>query len=664
MVCKHCGREIDNNSQRCPYCSLDSSGAEGETAASDCLSYESNLGFAKANSLYEPPEVMDLRRGTVGSHDGSVGNEGSRQPSGNNQASRGRKSKKERKHSPSIGLPLNQSRRREKSITVQQRQRLYEELKGRLKEEQQESLIGYMYRGLNTDIVEGLEESQNKKRRDKSVLISMAGIILGVLIAAVLLIYMGSMNENSDYRLIAKDAIEIYTNQEDGKTYIFNAMGDLLYKTEGYDYISYTPDHTAAILYNWYTRSCAYVNAFRLKEFTSNIDKLAISEDGNYLVYSIPGGMNKNYLMLFDLIHDKETLIDNQAKLFDMLNIMPGGKAITYITFRLSENGSIVDLTSHIIQNGSKSELSDENMFVFGSSKDLSSIYYGKYLDNRITSMYVRHNGEDRQLSNGMNGIIHFNYDMTEILIEDNGSYYHSSQGGAPSKVSEKLINRIIMPNKAMISEKNNGGVVTYGIDSFKEKLILCNDNSIYYLNDKLQLKEIGVTGDISSITLSPDKEELFFLDQDQRLIKASELKGKVKKVVLATAVTDYEVLKDTSKLYYLQDKSLYYLEGKKKEKRISDNVEELCRNEKGDTVFFLKDYKEGKGTLYYSQRGLAEVPIVGGINVTALGEWNFGVIYQKTINNSNAVFYNRDGTDFTFIMDGIDLLNTEAPKE
>ncbi len=659
MVCKRCGRERENNAQRCPYCSRDTFGVEGETAASDCVSYETNLGFAKANTEYEAPEVMDLHPGILRSPEGSIGDEGSRQPCGNNQINKGHKSKGERKNNQSLGLLLNQRRRREKSIALERRQRLYEELRGRLKEEQQESLIGYMYRGLNTDIIEDLEEPQNKKRGDKSLRISIAGIILGVLIAAVLLIYMGSMSEHSEYRLIAQDAIEIYTNQEDGKNYIFNSMGNLLYKTEGYQYIYYTPDHTAAILYNWDTRSCAYVNAFRMKEFTTTIDKLAISEDGNYLVYSIPGGLNKNYLMLFDLIHDKETLLDNQSKLFDMLHVMPGGKTITYITFRVTENGSIIDLASHIIQNGNKSEQSDDNMFIFGSSIDLSSIYYGKYIDNRIASIHVRYNGEDRRLSSGVNGIIHFNYDMTEILIEEQGSYYHYGQGGSLIKVSEQRINRIIMPKKAMINGET-GGIVTYGIDSFKEKLILCNDNSIKYLDDKLRLKEIGITGDINSITLSPDKEELFYLDQEQQLIKASELRGEIRKVVLATAVTDYEILKDTSKIYYLQDKTLYYLEGKKKERRISENVEELCLNAKGDTVFFLKDYKEGKGTLYYSHKGLAEAPVVGGMNVTNLGEWNFGVIYQKTINNSNAVFYNRAGTKFTFIMDGIDLLSTE----
>jgi hypothetical protein len=401
-----------------------------------------------------------------------------------------------------------------------------------------------MYHGLNQDIVEEPANVQNKLHRDKSILFSVLGITAGILLAVVILLYIGSMNERSDYNYITKDAIVVHSSQREGKTYVFNARGDMLYKLEGYLYTYYTPDHTAAIVYNWTTRYCAYVNGYRMKEFETTVFNFALSEDGQYILYSDIGSTNKYYLKLYDVNNNTETMIDNQAKHFDLLNILPDGKTITYITYTLSEQGSIQELQSYMIQNGGKPELIGNDMFIFAVSKDLASIYYGQFIDGTMSAIYVRHNGQDKKLSDGINGAIHMNNDFSEILVEESGGYYLYRQGEERRKVLNQQINRIILPDNVIEYMKTNG-ITCFGVQSFGEKVLICNDNSIKYLDDDFQSKDIGITRDGGKVTLSKDGETLFYIDTQNRLIEVCDIKGKNSQKVWGYGVKEYKLSED-----------------------------------------------------------------------------------------------------------------------
>lgn len=656
MVCEHCGRENVNNDKLCAFCRAELDLSNSELAASESMDYESNLGFAKADALYEAPQVMEFSSGVEHTDGGRIKSRSNDKAVMISPTHKDKEDLGEQDGISRSDLKQKKSKRYEKKLLAQRQQRLYEELKNRLQEEKQESLSRYMYQGLNQDIVDDSDEAQKKKHRDKSFLLAMVGIAAGILITAGLLLYIGGMSERTDYQYITKDAIEVHSSQTEGKTYVFNSMGDMLYKLNGSFYVYYTPDHSAAVLYNWSSKKYVYVNAYRRKDFDTTVYNFVLSKDGNYILYSVAGSTNKYYLKLYDIIQDKETMLDNQAKHFDMMNITPGGKTITYITYSLLTEGSINELQSFIIHNSGTPELLGKDMFVFAISEDLSSIYYGKFVDGNMSTIAVRHNGEDKKLSDGINGVIHVNQDYSEMLVEDGGSYYLYLQGEERRKIIDQHINRIVMPEKGITNMKMNG-IMCYGLQSFREKVLICNDNSIKCLDKNLQIKDIGMMSDSTNVTISKDGSTLIYIDTQKRLIKVTDIFGKIKHEVLAYEVLNYKVSKNVSRIYYLQDSNLYYIEKNKAERLISEKVRELYSNGQGDTVFFLKYETNSKDTLYYCENGLTAVAVDGGTNVTGVKEWNFGVIYQKLINNNNVVFYNREGTEFEFIMDGIDLL-------
>jgi hypothetical protein len=298
-----------------------------------------------------------------------------------------------------------------------------------------------------------------------------------------------------------------------------------------------------------------------------------------------------------------------------------------------------------------------DNICVFAISYDQRYLYYCDFDETGIGAIYVRQNNSDTLLSQGINNTIYFNKDYSQILIEDDGSYYISIQGEPRQKVTDGLINTILLPNKGM-SSLRGGFYVNYGIQSFQEKLLLRNDNLLQYLDDELMAREIGLAGDTTEVTLSGDGKNLFYIDTVNRLLKVTEVMKPGEAKVWAEGVTEYKASPDLSEVYYLRGQDLYYKTDQSEEQLISKDVKDLSMNHEGDTIFFLQNYQGGKGTLFYSTNGASAKAIEGGNNVIGVKEWNFGVIYQKFVNGSNAVFYNTQGNEFLFIMDGLNLLN------
>ncbi len=658
MVCRQCGRENNNKDGLCTFCGAMSDSWDNELAASESMNEESNLGFANADTRYEAPRVMELLSEAGNRYQRRVRNEINNSQTVNTKPDN-KNNMRSHAGMQSAKSTNKISKHREKKLAEQKQLRLYEELRTKLQEEKQESLNRYMYQGLNQDVLADQEEVSNNRHKDKSFVLTIIGISAGILLAAFLLLFMGRVSERTDYTFVARDSIVVTTSQTELETYVFNAMGDMLYKINGFMSINYTPDHTAAIVYNRNTKYLAYVNAYRMKEFTTTVFNYALSEDGNYILYSISGGGNKYYLMLYDIRQDKETMLDLQEKYFDMLNVLPGGKMISYITYTVSDQRAISDLQSYVVKNSGSPELVGNDLLIFAVSMDQSSIYYAEFSDGRTKSLYVRHNGVDKMISEGINGLIYFNKDFTEVLVEDNGSYYLYNNDGVRSKVMDRLVNSLILPKRA-VNNMTAYGIVSYGIQSFTGKLFFCNDNSIHYLDDNLQSRLVAVTSGAETVTLSKEGKELFYLDSQNRLIKCKNIPDNSNPEIWGYEVTDYRVSGNMSQVYYIREDNLYFKENNGDERLISENARALCSNPE-DIVFFLKDYESGKGTLYYSKEGLQAVPVEGGTNVTGVKEWNFGVVYQKLVNNAPAVFYNTEGTDFLFIMDGFDLLGASS---
>lgn len=650
MIRCSCGKE---NSMSMKYCSECNSSLKGCEENSSTLE-EADQGFSCPDSLYEGPQLKpELSRYLQIAKEMPRGeNEKISRKEPGSFSSKASEAGLRRRQAPSR-LEIKQSRMNQ--------QRLELELKEKLQQEQYQRLSQYMYQGLNQDY-SSTDQKENKEEKKISIKksIPILAAILVVLLAAVAFYSFSKRNEKLDYNFATKDALEIYTDQANQKTYVFNTKGDMLYKLDEFMHLSYTPDHTAALLYGNSSGRCMYVNAEKKIELTSSLSGIAgLSDDGNYIVYSVSGGMDKYYLRLYNVAEGTDILIDNQNRRFDQLNVLPGGQLITYVTYALTEGGVVQELKSYTIKNQGVPELIGENILVLAVSLDQSLTYYVEYSNQTMGSVYVKTKDKTVKLSGGINGLVFFNSDYTQILIEDEGQYYLSTNGAERQKLYPGMLQKVLQPAHGMEASKENV-ISRYSFQSFGQKFLLVDQHRIIYLDKNYLSKELASSVESNTVTVARDGGSLFYMNAKHELIELEDLPKRSIEIVWAEGVEEYRAAPDQSHVYYLKEKELYYKKRGKDEIRIDDNVSTICSNASGDILFYLKEDTDGKGKVYYSKNGAAAAALEDGEGVSRIAEWNYGVVLQKSVNDRNAVFYNTEGLKFAFIMDGVDFFEED----
>jgi hypothetical protein len=485
---------------------------------------------------------------------------------------------------------------------------------------------------------------------------SIIGIGLLLVIVAVLLLFLNLFRREVEFTLISKNAIEVNVNHNKFKTYVFNTVGDLLYQVEKEVKPFYTLDHSAAVLIAMNGTTSYYVDTNHLIELQDKVNACNISEDGKYILYTRSGGMNNYFLYLYDVANQREEMLDNLInKQYDLLNVLPGGKTVTYVTYSSTEESTMDNIESYIIKDGGEPELVGKDSIIFSISTDSKNIYTYNLKDN---ALFVKHEGSDNLLSTEISNKMCFNIDYTEIIYNDDEASYISINGKERHKLADILVDKILIPKNGICDIVSSNGMVPYGIDSFHNKVIQGTDKSLVYITDKYKTKKIGMvannpypTNPVTVIT--EDGNNLLYIDSNNNLVKVHNLSGKWKQNTLAHQVDSFETSDDLSQIYYISENNLYFLKNKEEPVLISDNASNLCINQVGDTAYFLKNYTDGKGILYRSLAGNTAEPIQGGEDVVSVEEWNHGVIYQKYIKSIYSAFYNSKGREFTTLIDG-----------
>jgi hypothetical protein len=650
MIRCSCGKENSMSMKYCSECNASLEGCEENSATSE----EADQGFSCPDSLYEGPQLKS---------------ELSRYLQIAKEMPRGENEKVSRKEPGSFSSKTSEtgirSRRAPSRLEIKQSRmnqlRLELELKEKLQQEQYQRLSQYMYQGLNQDY-SSIDQKENKEKKKISIekSIPVLAAILVVLLAVVAFYGFSKRNVKLDYNFVTMDALEIYADQTSQRTFVYNSKGDMLYKLDEFMHLSFTPDHTAALLFGNNSGRCMYVNAEKKIEFTSSLSGVAaLSDDGNYIVYSVSGGLDKYYLRLYNVAKGTDTLIDNQNRRFYQLNVLPGGQMITYATYGLTEEGEVQELRSYRIRNQGEPELIGENILVFAESFDQKLTYYLEFSNRALGRIYVKTGDKTVMLSSGIKGPIFFNGDYTQILIEDEGQYYLSINGEERQMLYQGMLEKVLQPVRGTEVLKESG-IFRYSFQSFGQKLLRVDKYKIIFIDKNYQPKELGLAAEGNTVTVARDGKSLFCINTKHQLVEFKDLPNRSIEIVWAEGVEEYRVAPDQSQVYYLKGKELYYKKRGRDEIRVDDNVRSICSNASGDILFYLKDYTGGKGKVYYSKNGAAAAALEDGEGVSEIAEWNYGVVLQKLVNDRNAAFYNTNGLKFAFIMDGVDFIDED----
>lgn len=481
-----------------------------------------------------------------------------------------------------------------------------------------------------------------------------------VILVNMILQMFGHYNRNriSEYDYLSQNAIEVYYSYLTQTAYAFNSKGEILNRVKNGESQYYSPDHTAVLLSG--TDDSYYVNAKDLIAINHKIQEFAISEDGKFILYTTGYQQGADYLYRYDIESGEEKLIDQiKDKMYFALNISPDGKIITYST-SLMALLTPMEYEAFMITNGGEPKPVGKDLIILAVSNNAKYTYYIDFRDGASAQLYVRQYGVPVRLSKDfqVNNIL-FNKDNSEIMFSEGGYTYVSVKGSEKHQVADAPINYIITPKKCIVQDKRSLASVSYGIDSFKNKVALFNDGTLRMFGDKYQSVTISPTNDYQYekyVCVSGEGNELLYETTDSKIMKVIDLKGKRSQITYIEHISSIVASDDLSIVYYIDNDHLYYMDEKGKQKELTEDVSNLCLNASGDTAFFLKGYRDGTGTLYYSSKGGTVKPISGGDSVIEVKEWNNGIVYKKEVNGKHNSYYNTQGIEFTLLEDGINI--------
>ncbi len=527
-------------------------------------------------------------------------------------------------------------------------------------EEQNQGLSQYIYQGLNQEFEPNTSESAEEQKGRRALFKPMLGIGFGLLLVALTCVLFTKLGTDTDYRYIGADALEVFIDAQNTTTYVFAGSGDMLYKFPEEFNTYYTSDHTSVILFSPSSRKCHVVNNKEDYEIFSPVLSLALSDDGKYVLYSVAGGRGKFFLYLYDLEKHSEMLLDKQNDcIYNNMYVSSGGNLCFYTTYPMNLDETTDEMSAYLIKDLGKPELIGKNQILTAYSDDQHILYLCSINKDGTAAYSKSADGITTVLSNKLTHAVFYNENYSELLLEENGSYQLWTATGECIPISDTLIIGTLIPSK--VQNKNSYGLITaYGFTSFRNKVLITADNKLLAIDSMYQTRILGTAAGPQFTALSRDGSTLVYCNQEKQLVRVTGLEGDCKQTILEEQVETFRPLSDFRQIYYLKGDRLYYKQKNKEAVLISEQASDLCVNQAGDMVFFLKETNSGKA-VYCSTDGNTPEPMDIGEQVTGLMEWNFGVVVQSVSDHETKAYYNISGSEFSYLIDGVTMIREDS---
>lgn len=503
----------------------------------------------------------------------------------------------------------------------------------------------------NGNAVNRQQDSANRPGLDyKRLLITVVSFAIIILAASIF--YWNIQKDAAAFHYITEDALEVFVDESNDLTIIFNTRGERLFEIDEAMNVLYTVDGTAVILYNPSSSSMYYVNANEIKELPENISGLHYSEDGNFLIYSTNHATNSDESKLYWYdVKNKEEVVLDQGKQFTGLRISPDGKSIAYLASKdLTNYYRFGDMESYLIRDGGEPEYFGESRIVYTLSNDAEFIYYVEITNDNHFSFYVKKEGQSTLLGDSVQFVL-FNQDYSELLfLHDQSTYLWNADTGK-IKIHDSVPRNIIVPKRCQFNLVSNFSI---GFDSFEKKAVIFQDDSVVWIGEGYEPMQVGEKADHYFAIHSTKEDTLMFGTRDYKIQKVTVLSELYNTETYIDRAEKIVASNDLENIYFIDRGKLYFKDGQKEPNLLAYHISDIYLNAKGDTAFFLKT-KSGNHnvkTLHYSIRGSEPVAIEDGQDIAWLGQWNYGIVYGKKVGyNQYDIYYNTNGTEFKRIL-------------
>ncbi|MFA5524153.1 MAG: hypothetical protein WDA24_07325 [Tissierellales bacterium] len=334
-------------------------------------------------------------------------------------------------------------------------------------------------------------------------------------------------------------------------------------------------------------------------------------------------------LYLYDTASKKTTRLSDEATFLTyepaiIACISPDGKSVAFTSDYDISNDEVI---THIKVDNKPVEKFGENMVVLAISDGGKYIYYAKVSnDGSSASLRVKSGKNDNRLISDLSSVrsnttMILNEDYSQVIFNRNDKAYISQKGNEATKISNSLIDSLMLPSGSQVAYNYNNFV--FGVSSL-ENNIASNSDGLLYINDKFETARISGSPSYGYRSfVSNDGKRLVFVSSSDILYVIDPTKPDAERIELAEDVKTFISSNDGKTIYYINDvDELWCVKGTGKPTKISDDVtgQFLTMSPNSNKLFFLVDHSyDNGGELYYTNNGSKREKISGGEEVGSI---------------------------------------------
>lgn len=471
---------------------------------------------------------------------------------------------------------------------------------------------------VKTQIADTLKPVTSKV--NKKVIVGAVAVVALLVVISVLCAIFGGGNGFVEM----KKSINILKTDDGEYSVVIDkkVLSDTIESKSYPDYTTNIDGKVAAIL----AEDTLYVvKGSKLKEVANDVTSYELSVDGKGIAYTTKD-KDDEYptLFLYTVSNGKKAEITDKA--YGSYVISPDGKSVAYF---IAPDKDDKEPTPELnLFKGKKStKITDDKVSVLGLSNNGKQIYITSVNDDNETILYAYNaKGNKQKLGEMTNRYSYmFNDDHTQIMFQGKkDKTYLSIKGKEATVMAKDAISLIYAPNA-------NGGFAdgsTYPVSKLYNHVYKSGDE--VWMIKKNSDKNVKLVSKASNVQLDESAKYIYYTYDAEELrvakIGDGEKASEKAKVLVDEKVGAYVVTSNRKYVYYVEDATLYSVNGKKggTPKTITnDDVSGLALSGK-DKAYYIMD-----GDLYVCSNGKKGSKVLG--DVDSVVNTSNGVVYATT---------------------------------
>lgn len=409
------------------------------------------------------------------------------------------------------------------------------------------------------------------------------GIILAAVVVVVLILVIAVAGGSSSSSLkINKKAV-----LPAGYGYFMAADGD----SKQFDDVddTYISMDLSVFLYTDYEDDLYIVdNKLNAEKIGEDVTKVRIGRDGKYVVYlsNEDDDYYNQTLYIYDVSKKKSKKIDEDVAGGDYLTISVSGKTVAYAKDYDEDDNSF---DTYIAGYSKKAEKIESKGY-----RPVAVSDNGKraYLMSSDYDLYFYKNGEkDGDKIKDVGGSFWTNSDLSELVFSKNGDTYFCKPGKDAEKLDGSTISSIVYPysyNSCYLGSYTQA----LASDTIKGQVVYTSSGKLMWVNKKAT-DMVKIDGDISDWRMSDDGSAIVYVS-NEKVYKVSKFKENMTPKLLYEDedISSLAVSGDLKKIYAYSDddNTVYYIKGKNKAEKISEDVDSFAYNETDGKIYYVTD--------------------------------------------------------------------------